>query len=869
VPKINGFHKNDFGNKDRTTIFMVNLMSMVNLSTLGAVALLLSVSITNLSAQNKTLGVGTATPNPNAAMHVEAPTNNQGIIIPRLTTAQRAAFTASLTAAPADIGLILYDTDLRALAVWNGTGWDIGSKVGAPITINNGTGAGSAAVLANSNAANASTVVQIDQAGTGTGLNLNLTNPSTTSSGLNINQNGNGYSIYSKSTGTNENAWFEVSNPTSSGSPIVGITNGTGVAGYFQVNNPTSATSAINGITNGTGLAGLFQVNNPTSGTTALEGTTNSNLGGALAPVGVYGQSTGTGSLGGSFRNTNVANIFPALYAETKGLNNTAAFKTKNPANNFPALYVETDGTGGAANFTTFDATSSNPGVVIIYAGTGKALQTTGDISAGKFIGDGSLLTNLPAAGGGLLASNNLSDVSNTSTARINLGLGSLAALNTVSTNDITDNSILNKDIDPAAFIAGSKIDPNFGFQNILTGGNISVSGAGKFIGDGSLLTNLPGGGSGWALTGNSGTNSSTDFIGTTDAKDFTLKTNNTEVIKFFSSGQIGIGSTPVSAKLDLQSTSNAIGIYSALNTVTSSQNRALEGFSQGSTTQNIGVYGTGIIDNSNGAIGVYGEGIGNGSADAYGLYGMTNNFTTTTGTTYGVYATAEGGATNNWAGFFDKGNVRIKNSLFIGLTPSNPLATVDVNQSGAGGAAVFQVTNGSNSVAALSTTTNGTGAAFDADQTGNGFGITVKSRNTDAIHATKLSGDGIGSAGFFSNAEPANVASTVFATTNAPGAPALGLANTAGGNAFAIFSGGVQLSAITVSVAGTITTKSGLYEITTSGSFSLPVSGNVGETCLVSNATGGSITVESILIPTATVRQFIRITTVGWKVVN
>jgi hypothetical protein len=37
---------------------------------------LVSVATTYLFAQNKTLGVGTASPNPNAALHVESPTNN-------------------------------------------------------------------------------------------------------------------------------------------------------------------------------------------------------------------------------------------------------------------------------------------------------------------------------------------------------------------------------------------------------------------------------------------------------------------------------------------------------------------------------------------------------------------------------------------------------------------------------------------------------------------------------------------------------------------------------------------------------------------------------------------------------------------------
>ena len=58
-----------------------------------------------LFAQNKTLGVGVATPNPNAALHVESPTGNQGFIMPRLTSSQREAMIPLLTAA--DKGLML------------------------------------------------------------------------------------------------------------------------------------------------------------------------------------------------------------------------------------------------------------------------------------------------------------------------------------------------------------------------------------------------------------------------------------------------------------------------------------------------------------------------------------------------------------------------------------------------------------------------------------------------------------------------------------------------------------------------------------------------------------------------------------------
>jgi hypothetical protein len=50
--------------------------------------------------------------------------------------------------------------------------------------------------------------------------------------------------------------------------------------------------------------------------------------------------------------------------------------------------------------------------------------------------------------------------------------------------------------------------------------------------------------GGGWSLTGNSGTSAGTNFIGTTDAQAFVLKTNNTEQIRFLSTGGIMIPAT-------------------------------------------------------------------------------------------------------------------------------------------------------------------------------------------------------------------------------------------------------------------------------------------------------------------------------------
>ena len=120
---------------------------------------------------------------------------------------------------------------------------------------------------------------------------------------------------------------------------------------------------------------------------------------------------------------------------------------------------------------------------------------------------DGSQLTNLPAAGGGLLAANNLSDVSSASTSRTNLGLG------TAATHDATDFDASGS----AALVLGvaalkannlsdlasaSSARTNLGLgtaatNDVGTSANnvVQLDGSAKLPAvDGSQLTNLPGG---------------------------------------------------------------------------------------------------------------------------------------------------------------------------------------------------------------------------------------------------------------------------------------------------------------------------------------------------------------------------------------
>ena len=258
-------------------------------------------------AQKKNLGVGTPAPNPNAALHVESPTNDQGFIMPRLTTVQRTSLATVLTAT--DNGLMLYDTDLKTIYIWDGATWKNSAQVAG----------------------------------------------------------GNRLSYPYKDSVTT----------ALTGNDVLALKyNNAAAKRVLRVESlhPANGSSAVSVLQNGTGIGIFSQVNNASAGTSAIYGTTNSNLGGQLAPVGVYGESTGTGSVAGSFRINNASNTFPALYSETNG-------------------------TGPAARINASNANSTAPALEVINSGKGNALQTTGKIQAGQFIGDGSGVTNVKSIG--------------------------------------------------------------------------------------------------------------------------------------------------------------------------------------------------------------------------------------------------------------------------------------------------------------------------------------------------------------------------------------------------------------------------------------------------------------------------------------
>jgi hypothetical protein len=338
--------------------------------------ILLTLSLLGLSfcvqAQNKTFSVGTPTPNTNAALHVESPTNNQGIIIPRLTTAQRTSFTGALSAT--DVGLIVFDTDLRALTIWNGTAWDVGMKTGEPVTASNAATTGLAGLFENSNPANANPALQVNTAGSGNAITANAPIQATSFIGDGSALTGVGLTL-------------PYSNSVSTAAPALSISNtsGTHPAASFSSNHSTDGTLvatstgfvAISARQTGTaGMAGQFVNNNPGNNFDALQGISD-GTGNAI-----YGQSSGTGKAG-FFYVTQSSNASAALEAQTLGQGAAISGYNGNAV------------AGSAANFVVGQAGNSSPAVNIIHSGTGNAITANAPIQASSFIGDGSGLTNL------------------------------------------------------------------------------------------------------------------------------------------------------------------------------------------------------------------------------------------------------------------------------------------------------------------------------------------------------------------------------------------------------------------------------------------------------------------------------------------
>jgi trimeric autotransporter adhesin len=197
------------------------------------------------------VGIGTTTPNSTAILDLTA--TNKGMLVPRMTTAQRIAIVTPAT------GLLVYDTDFDQFWYFNGVIW-------LPIT-------GVSGVTGPTGA--------------------NGTNGVTGPAGPTGLQGPQGVQGITGITGA--------AGPTGAAG-INGVTGPTGLAGTNGVTGPTGANGS-NGATGPTGAAGINGVTGPTglAGTNGVTGPTGTNgINGATGPTGPQGIQGITGPTGGA-----------------------------------------------------------------------------------------------------------------------------------------------------------------------------------------------------------------------------------------------------------------------------------------------------------------------------------------------------------------------------------------------------------------------------------------------------------------------------------------------------------------------------------------------------------------------------------------
>jgi hypothetical protein len=190
-----------------------------------------------------------------------------------------------------------------------------------------------------------------------------------------------------------------------------------------------------------------------------------------------------------------------------------------------------------------------------------------------------------------------------------------------------------------------------------------------------------------WSLTGNSGTNSSSSFLGTTDNASFNMRTNNTQRVLVDSLGNVAVGSAPVFTSgtarekflVDAGSSANPTTSYNVIDgkgyidsyLQLNIQNRAATASassdlvaSNDAATESVNYVDLGINSSGNTSTGVLG-----GASTAY-LYSTGNDFAIGNGTAGKNLLFFTGGASER---------MRINGSGNVGVATTSPTAKLDV----------------------------------------------------------------------------------------------------------------------------------------------------------------------------------------------
>lgn len=330
--------------------------------------LLIAMGFTCLAgtAQSVAINNDGATAHASAALDIKS--NNRGLLIPRLTTAERTAI-----ATPAK-GLLVFDTDSNNFWFHDGAGWSnlaAGNGFSLPFAAA-ATSANDVFAITN-NGAGAALYARNDGGKAASFVNTN--NNNIESSLLEVVTNGRG----NLSDNTKGNAaFFTITNDQSIGAAVrakvhtvfsnfgaaavFGESAGAGGnAGLFYTSNPNGNGSTLVALTAGNGNAITATAKKGGNGVeSSIEG----------AGTAIYGwvPNFGTGRAA-RFINYNISNLNTVLHVESRGLGNLAVFRSGDPAVNVARI-----GSNGKA---FFNGGTQNSG-----ADLAEAFDVTGDINS-------------------------------------------------------------------------------------------------------------------------------------------------------------------------------------------------------------------------------------------------------------------------------------------------------------------------------------------------------------------------------------------------------------------------------------------------------------------------------------------------------
>lgn len=320
---------------------------------------------------NGAIGLGISLPNPSSILDMTSTT--KGVLVPRMTSAQRIAIATPAT------GLLVFDTNGNFFYYWDGTQWvALQGNVGWSITGNSNTlsttnflgTTNTQALVIRTNNIEAMRVLSTNQ-----NVGIGQTLPA---SKLAVNGNtviGAGYSnIASPANGLLVEGHASVGNfaplaadvfssySYASENAVNGYASGNGYAAYFQ-NNSTGTVGRFFKTLGAAGSALQVYTNSPSNNANVLEIATN-GTGNAL-------NISDTGSVGKSIFINKISTVTNAsvIEANNAGKGIGIYLKNINATNTNPGIKVEQ--TRGDGLNILMQAGNTNPGLYIYHNGTG------------------------------------------------------------------------------------------------------------------------------------------------------------------------------------------------------------------------------------------------------------------------------------------------------------------------------------------------------------------------------------------------------------------------------------------------------------------------------------------------------------------